>query len=455
MLTRPKNRILAAMAALALVLAPMPALATLDDVHGWSTTASSNTDVAGTNIDEGMSPSGVNNAIRAMMAQLRRGIANQGSDIASAATTSICATGTSVYAKVTGTTTITSLGTANAGCWRIVTFTGALTLTHNATSLILPTGANITTVAGSVGGFVSEGSGNWRMIFYSAVPYLAGANTFTAAQTISTSSAGVHLTVTSSEAGATAGPDIVTYRNSASPAANDLVGGVQMQGEDSAGNTEIYARLIPQIDDPTSTSEDSSLIIRTRRAGADQDIYITGGAIRGSASLTDTGAGTVNASGLYISGSELANAVAQVVTDTSVTYQSITTDLPVDNTAPGSAEGDEVLSASITPQSASSTIEITATVMVGASSAGNVGMSLLQGTTAINAAACRIEGATTTQVLKITHVVSAGSTSARTYSVRVGPDAGGPVTAFVNGDGGSRYFGGIATATLVVKEILP
>jgi hypothetical protein len=158
---------------------------------------------------------------------------------------------------------------------------------------------------------------------------------------------------------------------------------------------------------------------------------------------------------LKIAGSEISTAVAQVVTDTSVTYQSITTDLPVDNSAPGSAEGDEVLAVSITPTNASSTIEIMATVMVGASSASNVGMSLLQGTTAINATACRIEGATTTQVLKITHVVSAGSTSARTYSVRVGPDAGGAATAFVNGDGVSRYFGGIATATLVVKEILP
>jgi hypothetical protein len=158
---------------------------------------------------------------------------------------------------------------------------------------------------------------------------------------------------------------------------------------------------------------------------------------------------------LKIAGSEISTAVAQVVTDTSATYQSITTDLPVDNSAPASTEGDEVLSAAITPTNASSTIEITVTALVGASSAGNVGMSLLQGTSAINATACRIEGATSTQVLKITHVVSAGSTSSRTYSVRVGPDAGGPVTAFVNGDGGSRYFGGIATATLVVKEILP
>lgn len=86
-------------------------------------------------------------------------------DIASAATTDIgAAVGNFVH--VTGTTTITALGTAQAGAFRIVRFAGALTLTHNATSLILPTGANITTAANDSAGFVSEGSGNWRCVFY-------------------------------------------------------------------------------------------------------------------------------------------------------------------------------------------------------------------------------------------------------------------------------------------------
>jgi len=49
---------------------------------------------------------------------------------------------------------------------RICTFTGALTLTHNATSLILPGAASITTAAGDVAVFVSEGSGNWRCVSY-------------------------------------------------------------------------------------------------------------------------------------------------------------------------------------------------------------------------------------------------------------------------------------------------
>jgi hypothetical protein len=90
----------------------------------------------------------------------------KGTDIASATTTDIGAA-LGNYVQITGTTTITSLGTAAAGVWRNVTFTGILTLTHNGTSLILQTGSSITTAAGDTALFVSEGSGNWRCLFYS------------------------------------------------------------------------------------------------------------------------------------------------------------------------------------------------------------------------------------------------------------------------------------------------
>lgn len=84
----------------------------------------------------------------------------KGTDIASASSIDLgAATGNLV--DVTGTTTITALGTIQAGTRRIVRFTGALTLTHNATSLILPTGANIATAAGDTATFISLGSGNW------------------------------------------------------------------------------------------------------------------------------------------------------------------------------------------------------------------------------------------------------------------------------------------------------
>jgi hypothetical protein len=52
------------------------------------------------------------------------------------------------------------------GQFKILTFSGALTLTYNSGSLILPTSANITTAAGDVGAFVYLGSGNWKALFY-------------------------------------------------------------------------------------------------------------------------------------------------------------------------------------------------------------------------------------------------------------------------------------------------
>ena len=89
-----------------------------------------------------------------------------------APTTTVASAGTcdigsasSLAVTISGTTTITSFGTA-ASKWRMVTFSGALTLTHNGTSLILPAGANVTTLAGESAIFKSDGSGNWRCMAF-------------------------------------------------------------------------------------------------------------------------------------------------------------------------------------------------------------------------------------------------------------------------------------------------
>jgi len=89
----------------------------------------------------------------------------KGADIASATTTDIGAA-TGDFIDVTGTTTITGLGTIAAGIERTVRFTGILTLTHNGTSLILPGAANITTAADDRAIFRSLGSGNWLCVSY-------------------------------------------------------------------------------------------------------------------------------------------------------------------------------------------------------------------------------------------------------------------------------------------------
>jgi len=85
--------------------------------------------------------------------------------LASAATVNIGAAAANAI-TITGTTTITAFGTIADGAIRVLTFADALTLTHNATGLILPGGANIATAAGDVAVMLSLGSGNWRCIAY-------------------------------------------------------------------------------------------------------------------------------------------------------------------------------------------------------------------------------------------------------------------------------------------------
>lgn len=107
-------------------------------------------------------------------------IGRKGADVASATTTDL-STVTADFVDITGTTTITGLGTVDAGVERTVRFTGALTLTHNSTSLILPGGANITTADGDTAIFRSLGSGNWKCIAYqkaSGLPVVSPSTNF-------------------------------------------------------------------------------------------------------------------------------------------------------------------------------------------------------------------------------------------------------------------------------------
>lgn len=109
--------------------------------------------------------------------------------IASASTVNIGAASANSI-SVTGTTTITAFDTIAAGAIRRIVFAGVLTLTHNATSLILPTGSNITTAAGDAAEFLSLGSGNWRCIGYERASgaALAGASRSPAVQSITSAS---------------------------------------------------------------------------------------------------------------------------------------------------------------------------------------------------------------------------------------------------------------------------
>lgn len=87
-----------------------------------------------------------------------------GSPIASATNINIGSIGLGDYIHITGTTTITSFGVAgNAGVKRTLIFDSALTINHNASSLICPGGTNITTIAGTIIELVAESTNSWRV----------------------------------------------------------------------------------------------------------------------------------------------------------------------------------------------------------------------------------------------------------------------------------------------------
>lgn len=171
------------------------------ELFNWSTTAASNQPDTTDSND-------IVSDLRQIQVVVRKYLATKGSDIASGATVDL-STATGNYVHVTGVTTVTALGTVAAGLRYLLVFDGALTFTHNATSLILPGGANITTAAGDRCEVVSLGSGNWRCLWFQpaagtplvTVPVAnggTGATSASAARTnLSAASSGANSDITS------------------------------------------------------------------------------------------------------------------------------------------------------------------------------------------------------------------------------------------------------------------
>lgn len=134
---------------------------TFSAIPQYTTIAATNLDINGVSIAEGWEATNINNSIRNLLSQLKTECA-LGSTIASAGTVDI----SSIHAcRISGTTTITAF-TITDGTTRYLTFQGALTLTHNVTSLICPGAANITTAAGDCAIVEGIGTNQARVTFY-------------------------------------------------------------------------------------------------------------------------------------------------------------------------------------------------------------------------------------------------------------------------------------------------
>lgn len=145
-------------------------------------------------------------------------------------------------------------------------------------------------------------------------------------QAWSSASDGPIVVGTSTNAGAAAGPLVEMYRNSASPANSDVIGGMRLTAKNASGTKTTMAQVHGVITDTTNASEDVKVVVQTVVAGALADRVHIGGGIWGDGA-TDPGTGKANFTEIQQSGSSvrpLISATVQATTSgTSIDFSSI------------------------------------------------------------------------------------------------------------------------------------
>lgn len=130
------------------------------------------------------------------------------------------------------------------------------------------------------------------------------------------------------------------------------------------------------------------------------------------------------------------------------------TGIPADDSIPTSSEGTEVLTITYDRQSATSTLIIECGTFVSAAAGeSDIILALFQdaGASAISVTSTSIASGQYKGFMSITHYMTSGATGNTTFKIRFGSDGG--TTSYVNGDGGSRSFGGVANTYIKVTEL--
>lgn len=149
----------------------------------------------------------------------------------------------------------------------------------------------------------------------------------------------------------------------------------------------------------------------------------------------------------------LAGTVVQSSYTEYLTSADLTTQIPYDNTIPQIGEGTQIISVSFTPTSATNKLRFEFQGF-GARAAGSAAITAalfgggIGDAIAASAATNSTDDAFT---LTLTHEEVSGTTSPKTFAIRVGP--GAAVTVRMNGTSTARRLGGVAKSTLIITEI--
>lgn len=140
-------------------------------------------------------------------------------------------------------------------------------------------------------------------------------------------------------------------------------------------------------------------------------------------------------------------AVVQMVVASTQAYSTFATTMANTDTVPVKTDGTQILQVSITPKNVANRLKVRCSIML---NTGDVWVAaLFLGTSNTAFYATTGSGATYQQV-SFEAVVSAGTTSAVNVTLRMASNDG--ATMEINGFGGSRKLGGVATSSLIVEE---
>jgi len=147
-------------------------------------------------------------------------------------------------------------------------------------------------------------------------------------------------------------------------------------------------------------------------------------------------------------------ACVQIANYTTTAFASGTTTTPQDDTIPQNTEGNEVMTLAFTPKSATNKLKITVNLVASSNIAGAYSIiTALHQDSIANALAVCIATVGATQHMAnptLIHYMTAGTTSATTFKVRIGTNGAG--TTALNGQSGARLFGGTLNSSITIEE---